>query len=278
MKLIKGKFIAGKILAGLKKNIATKKIQPQLAVILVGENKASKLYIRLKIQAAQKVGIKVLLYKFKTKTEEKEIIKLIKALNKNKKINGIIVQLPLPPQYRTQKIIKAINLQKDADGFSVRSGFNNNKNFSPQPVFPYAIMKLLESAGIDLKNKKGMVICNSDIFGKTMTQIMRQRGIITSYLLSQNLKEGIDKIKLSDVLVTAVGKPGIIKGEMIKKGAIIIDGGITKQGKKVLGDVDFHSAAKKASYLSPVPGGVGPVTIACLLENVYQLWQKQNEK
>lgn len=275
MKLLKGRKIANEILADVKLKIKKQKLEPRLAVILVGENKASKLYIELKAQAAKKVGIKLILYKFKSGAKEKDIIKLIKLLNKDKKINGILVQLPLLKKYHTQKIIGAINSQKDADGFSAKSGHPSKNFIKPLPVFPAAIIKLLESTRINLKNKKGIVISNSDIFGKIMIKAMEKGKIKAIYLLSKNFKKNIDKIKSSDILITAVGKPGIINGKIIKKGAVVIDGGIAKRGKKVLGDVDFNSVAGIAGYLSPVPGGVGPVTIACLLENVYQLALKK---
>lgn len=279
MELIRGKFIAGKILKKLKKDITAKKLNPHLAVILIGENRASKLYVELKARAAKKIGMALILYKLKSEAKEKDIIKLIKSLNKDKKINGIIVQLPLPKRYHVQKIISVINPQKDADGFrpeNIKKYLADRKALIP--VFPAAIMKLLESTRINLKNKKGMVISNSDIFGKIMIKAMEKRKIKAIYLLSKNLKRNIDKIKSSDILITAVGKLRIINGKMIKKGAIIIDGGIAKRGKKVLGDADFNSVAGIAGYLSPVPGGVGPVTVACLLENVYRLSLAQGRK
>lgn len=278
MKLLQGKKIANAIRADIKLKIKKQKLKPHLAVILIGENRASKLYIELKAQAAKKVGIKLILYKFKSGAKEKDIIKLIKLLNKDKKINGILVQLPLLKKYHTRKIIGAINYQKDADGFSTKSGHPSKNFIKPLLVFPAAIIKLLESTHINLKNKKGIVISNSDIFGKIMIKAMEKGKIKAIYLLSKDLKKNIDKIRSSDVLITAVGKPGIINGKMIKKGAIIIDGGIAKRGKKVLGDVDFSSVAGIAGYLAPVPGGVGPVTVACLLENVYRLSLAQGRK
>lgn len=291
MKLLQGRKIADEILAGIKLRIKKQKLKPCLAVILVGENRASKLYVELKTRAAKKIGMALALHRFKSGAKEKDIIKLIESLNKDKKINGILVQLPLLNKYHAQKIISVISPQKDADGFSAEggslpagghgaSGGHPSKNFTKiLPVFPAAIMKLLENTRVNLKNKKGMVISNSDIFGKIMIKAMEKRKIKAIYLLSKNLKRNIDKIKSFDILITAVGKPRIINGKMIKKGAIIIDGGIAKRGKKVSGDVDFSSVAGIAGYLSPVPGGVGPVTVACLLENVYQLSlaQKRNK-
>ncbi len=285
MKLLRGKKIASEILADIKSKIRQQNLKPCLAVILVGENKASKLYVELKVRAARKIRMALVLHKFKAGVKEKDIINLIKSLNKDKKINGIIVQLPLPKKYHAQKIISAISSQKDADGFSAFGGHPSGNFVEPLPVFPTAIMKLLESTRINLKNKKAVIVANSEIFGKVMKSTLARKEIRAKCALvkdlfplirpsgtfSQREKRIMSKIKNADIIITAVGKPKIIKGGMIKRGVVIIDGGITKRGKKVLGDADFNSVARYAGYLSPVPGGVGPVTVACLLENVYRL-------
>ncbi len=283
MKLLRGKKIASELLAGIKLKIKKQKLKPRLAVVLVGENRASKLYVELKSRAAERIGIALALYKFKSEAKEKDIIKLIKVLNKNKSVSGIIVQLPLPKKCNARRIINAISFQKDADGFcpkNIKKFLAGKKGI--EPVFPAAIIKMINSVETrliaSLQNRRAIIISNSDIFGKIMVRAMEKRKIKAVYLLSKNLKKNIDKIQSSDILITAVGKPKIIKGEMIKKGAIIIDGGITKRNKKVLGDIDFSSVAGIAGYLSPVPGGVGPVTVACLLENVRKLALAQNGK
>lgn len=275
MKLIRGEKISEKILKNLKNRMKKEKANPGLAVILVGKNSASEIYVRLKEMAAQNVGIRFYLYKFSEKTKEADIIKKIKTLNSDKKISGIIVQLPLPQKFNTQKIINAIDPKKDADGFHPR----NLKLFLEggavtYPVFPQAIMKMIASVpGAELR-KKAVVVAKSKKFGETMKAALQQKEIRTKYVLAKELSKNIQETKKADIVVTAVGKPGLIKGGMIKEGAIIIDGGIVKKGKKVLGDVDFESVKNKASFISPVPGGVGPVTIACLLENVYLLSKK----
>ncbi len=277
MKLIRGKKIADKILVDLKRAVEKQKSEPALAVVLIGENKASKIYIRLKRQAARKVGVDFHLFKFKNSAKEKEIIKFIKKLNQQKKVNGIIIQLPLPKNFNTQKIINAISPKKDADGFhpkNIRKFLKNGKK-SVSPVFPTAIMKLLESARINLKNKKAVVIANSEIFGKIMKSILIKKKAKVRIISGLRLNR---KLPNADIIITAVGKPKLIKSPMVKKDAIIIDGGIKKIGKKTSGDVDFNSVVKTAGYLSPVPGGVGPVTVACLLENVYRLSLAQSRK
>jgi methylenetetrahydrofolate dehydrogenase (NADP+) / methenyltetrahydrofolate cyclohydrolase len=277
MKLLRGKKIADKILADLKKAVEKQKSEPALAVVLIGENKASKIYIRLKRQAAKKVGVDFHLFKFKNSAKEKEIIKFIKKLNQQKKVNGIIIQLPLPKNLNTQKIINAISSKKDADGFhpeNIRKFLKNGKK-SVSPVFPTAIMKLLESARINLKNKKAVVVANSEIFGKIMESILIKKKAEVRIISGLRLNR---KLLNADIIITAVGKPKLINGLMVKKSAIIIDGGIKKIGKKTSGDVDFSSVIKTTGYLSPVPGGVGPVTVACLLENVYRLSLAQGRK
>jgi methylenetetrahydrofolate dehydrogenase (NADP+)/methenyltetrahydrofolate cyclohydrolase len=257
MKLLKGKKIADGILAKIKADILKKKNKPSLAVVLVGDDKASQIYVALKEKAAKKVGIGFELYKFSKNSPEEKIIRKIKELNADNKINGIIVQLPLPKKFNTQKIINAIDPRRDVDGFLEKSKF--------EPVFPKAIMQFLKT---DFK-KKAVVVSNSKKFGEIMLMALKNKKISGEYFLANNVQKNLKKVQNAGIVISAVGKPGLIKEDMVKKGVLIIDGGITKKGNKVLGDVDFESVKNKASYLTPVPGGVGPVTIACLLENVY---------
>ena len=273
-KLLQGKKISEKILDSLRNKIKKEKIKPALAVILVGDNKASQVYVSLKEKAAEKVGIGFVSFRFKSDSAEKDILKKIKEINSDKKISGLIVQLPLPKKFATQKIIDAIDPRKDVDGFHPENLKLFLKGESDIfPVFPKAIMRILESIetrhASSVRNKKSVVIANSKIFGETMLAALRKKGIKAEYILTGKIKNNLAKIKQTDILITALGQPGLITGEMVKKGVIVVDGGITKKGKKVLGDVDFVSSENKASYITPVPGGVGPVTIACLLENVY---------
>lgn len=270
MKVLKGKRIADKILKDLKGRIKKEKTKPALAVVLVGDDKASRIYVNLKKKAAKKIGINFQLNEFPKNSDEKGIIKKIKELNADKKISGIIVQLPLPKKLNTQKIINTIDPKKDADGFSAKSKID--------PVFPKAIVEMIKSAKKDLKGRKGMVIANSEMFGKIMAEALRKIGLQAEYVLGKDAKKYAYCLRRSNVVVTAMGKPQSLKGNMFKDGAIIIDGGIAKRGKKVFGDVDVKSIQDKNIFLSPVPGGVGPVTIACLLENVYLLAKKNFPK
>jgi len=263
MKLLKGKKIADAILKKVKEEIKKYSLKPVLAVILVGDNQASQLYVGLKKKAAQRIGINFQLFRFFSRVKEAGIIKKIKELNADKKISGIIVQLPLPKNLDTQKILDEIYPKKDADGFSAKN------TTSLQPVFPQAIMEMLVSSRVKLQGKKAIVMANSEKFGKVMVDTLKKKKISGMYILSSQLKKNIKKIQDADIVISAVGKPGLITDKMIKKSVIIVDGGIAKKGKRVLGDVDYSSIKNKASFLTPVPGGVGPVTIACLLRNTY---------
>lgn len=277
MNILEGKKISKKILETVKKETRRKKIKPGLAVILIGKNKASEIYVRIKKEKAKEVGIYFSLFRFKKSDSEIKILKKIEELNKNQKISGIIVQLPLPEKFNTEKIIRSISPLKDVDGFheeNIKLFLKNKERFFP--VFPQAIMILVEGAKKNIENKKAIIISNSKIFGKMMSKTLSQKKCKASYVLKSTIGKNLKKIKEADVIVVAVGVPKVINGRMVKAGSIVIDGGITKKGKKVLGDADFESFKNISGWISPVPGGVGPLTIACLLRNV--LLAKEMEK
>lgn len=278
MKILDGKKISEKIINDISKDLKKNKSKPGLAVILIGNDKASELYVKIKKEKAKKVGINFLLFRFKEKSNEKIILEKIKNLNDEKKINGIIVQLPLPKKFHTQKIINTINPVKDVDGFHPE----NIKLFLEGrgeifPVFPQAIFKLIESSKQKLSNKKAIIISNSKLFGEIMLEALRKEKIKAEYVLKKEISDNLEKIKKADILISAVGSKGIVTGDMVKSGVIIIDGGISKKGKKVFGDVDFKSVKSLEGFISPVPGGVGPMTVACLLENVLVAFKNQNK-
>jgi len=278
MKLLSGKRISEKILKNLKNRIKKERLKPALAVILVGDDKASEIYVKLKGKAAKEAGIGFKLFKFKKAEKENKIIETVKKLNRDKKISGIIIQLPLPKKFKTQRIINSLDPRKDADGFHPK----NVRKFVRYtgeiwPVFPHAIVRLIKSSRVKIENKKAVVLANSIRFGEVMKAALQNKGMRAQYILTKNLKNSAKDIRSADIVVSALGKPGLVAGAMIKNDAIIIDGGITKKDKKILGDVDAESVKKVASYLTPVPGGVGPVTIACLLENVYLAAKKQSQ-
>lgn len=278
MDILDGKKIAEKILDGISKNLRKAKTKPGLAVILIGKDKASQLYVKIKKEKAKKVGIDFFLFKFKENLSEKTILEKIKSLNSNKKINGIIVQLPLPKKFNTQKIINAINPEKDSDGFHpVNIKLFLDGKGKVFPVFPQAILKLIESSRQELAGKRAITISNSKLFGEVMSETLRKEKIRAEYILKKEIRNNLAKIKKAGILVSAVGSREIIKGGMIKSGAVVIDGGISKKGKKVFGDVDFDSVKNISGFISPVPGGVGPMTVACLLRNVLAAFENQNK-
>ena len=246
MEFIKGKKISEEILKNLKRKIKKEKLDIGLAVVLVGEDEASRIYTRLKNKAAEKVGINFFKREFGDKGDrndlENRVIEKIKELNVDEKVSGIIVQLPLPEGLNARKIINSIDPRKDADGFhpkNVKLFFKNKEKV--WPVFPKAIIKMIESAGVRLFGKKAVIIANSEKFGEIMAEALKRKNIKAEYILAGNVKNNLHIIKQADIIVTACGIPGLVKGGMIKKGAVIIDGGIAKKGKKVWGDVDIES-------------------------------------
>lgn len=270
MKLLYGKPIADKIINQLKNDIAISAKKPGLAVILVGDDEASHLYVSLKEKEAREIGMNFYRFDLSEKVPENEIIDLVQKLNDDENTHGIIVQLPLPKNFDTEKIISTINPKKDADGFSAKSELT--------PVFSHAILLLIESSGETLENKKAAIIANSDEFGKVMAETLLKKNISAEYFISRHMLSNLNKVKDADIVVSAVGSCGFLKGEMLKDEVIVIDGGIEKVNGKVMGDVDFASVEGKNGFLSPVPGGVGPVTIACLLKNTYLAFKAQQKE
>ena len=273
-KIIDGQKLAKEIKDDLvKKIVKLNGKRPNLAIVLIGEREDSMLYVKLKEKEAKKVGIDTHLYKCSESTTEKEIIETIKYLNKDKIINGILIQLPLPKKFNTDKIIREINPNKDVDCFhpdNLKKLNKNNKIISP--VFS-VVLYILNDINYNFKNKNICIISNSFIFGNNLAKILKQKSANIT-IVKFNDKNLQKTTKQADILISAIGKPKFIKKEFIKKGVIIIDIGIYKKGKKVYGDVDFNSVNKKASYISPVPGGVGPITIAMLFKNTFELYKK----
>jgi len=264
MKLISGKEIAKKIEAGTKKEIRNG-ARGGLAVVLVGNNVASRLYIRLKEKAAKRVGIKFEKYLYQTPHEpqaakelEKNVINKIDELNSREDISGIIIQLPLPRSLNANKIIATIDPKKDADGFCPK-----NQESAISPVLQATIHSIRET-GASLKKKDVLMISKSKIFPKPFKKFFENTAKSFTVCQPQDIKQ---RGKNADIVITAVGNPRYLKGKMIKNGVIIIDIGIYKKGKKIFGDTDPDSVKKKAAWLTPVPGGIGPITVACLIKN-----------
>lgn len=276
---IDGKMLAEKILLGVRKKIVNGSATPGLAVVLVGDDPSSKLYIRNKERACQKVGIEFHKYfcngEGEKKLSQKEIIEMIQFLNKDEFISGIIVQLPLPQGYDTNKIISAIDPDKDADGFHPK---NIKKILSQKtarlPPLIKTILHILESIKMESKGKRVCVLSKSDIFRQVIVKALEDRGARVN---AATLAEALTKkyLQEADIVISILGKPKAIMGDMIKKGATIIDIGITKTETGFCGDADFESIKKVAKFATPTPGGVGPITVAMLLDSVFELAQKQ---
>ena len=295
MTIIDGKQTAAEIRADLKQKIQKLKSDgkslPGLAAILVGENPASKVYVRSKERACEEVGIYSEVVRLPIETKETELIALIEKLNADKKINGILVQLPLPKHINEKKIIQAISPEKDVDGFHPVS---IGKMILGQETFlsctPYGIIKLLEKYKIETSGKHVVVVGRSNIVGKPIANMLLQKKENANAIVTvcHSAADDITQYtKQADILIAAVGRANFITADMVKENVVIIDVGINrvedataKRGYKLVGDVDFEQVSKKASFITPVPGGVGPMTIAMLLYNTYTsyLWsgKKQN--
>lgn len=262
--------MAERIFADTQKRIKEAGVTPGLAVILVGNDEASHLYVGLKEKAAARVGVRFEKYLFAEDVSHHEILTTIEKLNQRSDIHGILVQLPLPDGLPTDEIIATIDPKKDTDGFhqeTIRQFLLGS--YEKCPVFPRAIVELLRETGEKYHGEKGVVIANSELMGKVMQRALLCEGIDAQYVLSSQSREDIAaKTREARVIVTACGKPRFLAGDMLHEGAVIIDGGIEHEEHRVVGDIDRESVELKCSFLSPVPGGVGPVTVASLLARV----------
>jgi methylenetetrahydrofolate dehydrogenase (NADP+)/methenyltetrahydrofolate cyclohydrolase len=278
--IIDGKKISIEIKDEVKKEVETlleKGITPCLAVILVGENPASQVYVRNKKKACEYVGIKSLSYELSSDTTEDELLKLIDGLNKNPEVNGILVQLPLPGHIDEEKILLAVSPEKDVDGFHPYNvGLLSIGNAVLKACTPAGCIELIKRSGIEIIGKKCVVIGRSNIVGKPVSMLLLAENGTVSVCHSKT-RDINEEIKNADIVIAAVGKPKFVKGDMISDGAVIIDVGINRmENGKLCGDVDFDECEKKASFITPVPGGVGPMTIAMLMKNCLSACKSQN--
>ena len=251
---------------------------PHLAAIIVGSDGASLTYVNSKVKACERVGFESTLIQMSSTSSEIELLKKIKQLNEDPDIDGFIVQLPLPKQIDTQKILLAVNPQKDVDGFHPTNFGKMALDMSCFiPATPYGILELLERYGVETKGKHTVVIGRSHIVGRPMSILMGRKGFPgnSTVTLTHSFTKNITQItSQADIIITALGNPEFLKAEMVKDDVVIIDVGITRvpdetkpRGYRITGDVDFKEVSKKASFITPVPGGVGPMTIAMLLKN-----------
>jgi methylenetetrahydrofolate dehydrogenase (NADP+)/methenyltetrahydrofolate cyclohydrolase len=280
-KVLNGKELATKIKEELKfevEELKSKNINPGLAVIIVGNDPASRVYVNSKKKACEIVGIKSFEYALDENTSEEELIDLIHKLNRDNKVNGILVQLPLPKHIDEDKVIFAIDVQKDVDAFHpVNVGRLMIGDSQFLPCTPAGIMELIKESGIDVTGKECVVVGRSNIVGKPMAMLLLSKnGTVT--VCHSKTKDIEEVCKRADILVVAVGKPEIIKGNCIKPGAVVIDVGVNRlENKKLVGDVEFESAKTIASAITPVPGGVGPMTIAMLMKNTVKAARLQSQ-
>ena len=278
--IIDGKELAKKIRANLKiecEELKKKNINSKLAVIMVGEDPATKVYVRNKSKACEDVGIEYEEYLLDVNTTQKELIELIEKLNNDKTTNGILLQSPIPSNLDVNEAFRTISPQNDVDGFNP---INVGKLVLNQDTFvsctPYGIMKMFEEYDIDLTGKNVVILGRSNIVGKPLIHCcLNKNATVTScHSKTQNLEQ---KAKEADVLISAIGKANFVTADMVKDGAVVIDVGINRlDNGKITGDVDFESVKEKASYITPVPGGVGPTTIAMLMNNVIKATRRQN--
>jgi len=268
--IIDGKAIAQKIENETKleiKKLKEKNIIPKLAIIFVGDNKASKTYIKRKKEACERVGIDFELFTFTNNIDEKDLISKIKEIQKNKNVSGLVLQLPLDKKFNTEKIINTINPEIDVDCLTDHHlGNIIMKTDYMLPPTPEAVLVILKELKINLKEKNIVIVGAGALVGKPLSIILlnKEATITVCNIHTKNLKK---KCKEADILVSAVGKKDLIKKNMVKKNTIVIDTGICFENKKMYGDVDFKKVSKKAKYITPTPGGVGPITVSLLLKN-----------
>lgn len=269
MTLLYGKPVAENILDDAKRRIASSGIRPGLAAILVGDDPASRIYVRLKAKTAERIGMLFEEHDFSAGAAEEDILAALAGLNQRDDIHGIIVQLPLPDGFDADRIIAAIAPEKDADGFhqeTLRRLFAGDRD--AYPVLPAAVLALLRATGQPMTDKNAVVVANSELLGKVMTAVFSLEGIRAQLVLAECLEERKEQVKNADIVVSACGAPDLITGGMLRLDVIVIDAGITRVGDAVVGDADRESVGQVASFLTPVPGGVGPVTVATLLARV----------
>ena len=280
--IIDGKALAKEKRAEIAKQVEALKekgVTPGLAVVLVGEDPASQIYVRNKHKACEEVGIYSRKITLPEETTEEELLKIIDELNNDPEIDGILVQLPLPKHIDPDKVILSISPDKDVDGFHpVNAGrlLTGQDGFSP--CTPLAVMELIKSAGVDVSGKEAVVVGRSNIVGKPVSMLLlRENATVT--ICHSKTKDLADVCRRADILVAAVGRPEMITSEYVKEGAVVIDVGINRVGeKKVVGDVAFDEVKDKVAQITPVPGGVGPMTITMLLYNTLLSAQKRVSK
>ena len=276
MKIIDGKSWAATIRSQLKEKIQKLERKPSLAVVIVGEDPASKIYVRNKVRGCEEVGITSLSYALPKTANQAQVEELLETLAKDKNVDGILLQLPLPEGFDSEAAMKKIPPEKDVDGFSAENLGNLALNKARTVACtPLGVMKLLELEGVSLAGKNAVVLGRSDTVGKPMAMLLLNANatVTICHSKTENVKEICKK---ADVIVAAVGRPRFVTEDMVKDGAVVIDVGINRlEDGTLCGDVDFENVAPKTALITPVPGGVGPMTIAMLLSNTYTVANKE---
>lgn len=276
MKILDGRKVAGEIEKEIRlkvKKLKSKGKKLTLAAILVGDDESSRIYIKVKERACRRLDLGFRKYELGENASEEEVVELIKRLNKDPKITGILLQLPLPKKFGRQKLVKAIAPEKDIDGFgyimSTRKG-HAKTFFSPTPL---GIVALLEEYHIPWREKRVVIVGEGFLVGRPLKKMLEEKGaeVLTCDGRDENLA---NLTKEADILISASGKPHLIKEKMVKEGAVVVDVGNFRKGDKIVGDVDFEKVAPKTSFITPVPGGVGPMTVVMLLVNLVKAGEK----
>jgi len=278
MILIDGKKVAAELREELKKEVTDLKTKynkvPGLTVILIGDMTPSQIYVRNKEKSANEVGLKSEVIKYPDTVEEETVLEKIEELNNDDSVSGILVQLPLPKHINKQKVIEKIVPSKDVDGFHPMNVGNLSSGYeSSVPCTPLGCYLLIKKIEPNLSGKKAVVVGRSNLNGKPMTQLLLKENCTVTITHSKTKDLRAESLE-ADIIVAAVGIPELVKGDCVKKNTIVIDVGINKTDKVIVGDVDFDEVSKNAKALTPVPGGVGPMTIACLLKNTIECFKR----
>ncbi len=269
--ILLGSKLAEKINTDTKKILGSLKTKPGLAVVLVGNNTASQLYVSIKKRVAERIGINFFKYHFSNSVSEKELSKIISKLNNNKNINGIIIQLPLPEKFNTNKIIQFISPEKDVDCLQEKNGKTAQKISSP---LISGVLELLKKTGQNIDNQNISIVVKNKTFYKSVKKSLKKIGATSEKInwLTEIENTSTNSLLIADIIIIALGKPRVLTAEMVKKGVVIIDIGINKVNGKTVGDADFDNLIKKVRFITPVPNGVGPMTVAMLMSNVVKLY------
>jgi len=279
--VIDGKAIAAQIRSDIAKQVKELRatgLVPGLAVVMVGDDPASSIYVNMKKRACDELGISSRQHLLPASTSQAELLDLIESLNADPDVHGILVQLPLPDHIDEQEVIAAISPAKDVDGFHpVNLGSLVAGRHGFVPCTPAGIIRLIKSTGVEIQGKECVVVGRSVIVGKpTALLLLQENGTVT--VCHSKTKDLADKCRRADILVVAVGRPGFIKSDMVKPGAVVIDVGINRVDGRLIGDVEFETVKEIAGYITPVPGGVGPMTIAMLMHNTVQAALEQQRQ